>query len=790
MRTLDYNLPAEQGGGKLVNFQYSRSLNELIGSWSAEVAGGSFTAGETFSVPCMRNGVIASVYKDPDGMIHLNGKDAGVRLMRTTPPVSTLTDGGAGAVIQALAGYCGIGCSVGSGLSGFNARSAATGTTCAEAILELAMLSGYVAYISNAGDLVLRSPASLPPNFSVVLDDSGSELDLDGYATHVAVVLTRRKQTIKEENHGSPPPKYKGRTPSGNITNKTHGGTFNYTDAGGQAVSGTFSVTTLEPLGIVKESIRSITRNGVTVKTTEMHTYDIKSKTVWRGDQEFRLFAWCETGYATTQETSGSYPSTTIGGGTIDFSEKTTETMTREFSIFDAQWVPADWKGALGMVDKERSVRATTRTGGQPPDAGMPDYAPPFDAMITREFKRTDFGLGLVCSETEIRNEARQIGTISAVKKNGQLLQYPNNTFMAIQSHSSPFWVSVEIYRTYYEKFRKDGSCEVSTRSEWSDDGARWMLANGLLKTGDERFDKYQEDYAKFTQDTSGMEVSLEGGGISSSLWQFLELPGRVKVAGNAQGGEDGFGLDPSGWYMNGGYVPSRFCPHYDRASRSCGIFGIAAVGDFPGEQCPYAGRGWASCVRARAALEQARSEQDRPLLEPPVVGIASIGNRHVGYQREIYADEIMSDDQAQSIATAAAQNILQVKGTKGLRKTVTIPYDGEIVPDGCVVSVAHDWGNMRTTVSYRVSGSIPDFLIPASVAGVASGISDRDAGRRTRPMSGTVTVVHDDGTVFVNVSGVTYPCSTKLINVGPGDAVLVSFTSGNAVRGHIVERM
>ena len=90
MRTLDYDLPAEQGGGKLVNFQYSRSLNELIGSWSAEVASGNFTAGDTFSVPCMKNGLIANVYKDPDGMIHLSGKDAGVRLMRTTPAVSTL----------------------------------------------------------------------------------------------------------------------------------------------------------------------------------------------------------------------------------------------------------------------------------------------------------------------------------------------------------------------------------------------------------------------------------------------------------------------------------------------------------------------------------------------------------------------------------------------------------------------------------------------------------------------------------------------------------------------------
>ena len=142
-------------------------------------------------------------------------------------------------------------------------------------------------------------------------------------------------------------------------------------------ITGDYSVTVLEPLGVVKDSTRTITRNGVTVKTTEAHSYDIKTKTVWRGDQEFRLFAWCETGYVTTQETSGSYPSTTLGGGIANFSEKTTERMTREFSVFDAQWVPADWKGALGMVDKERSVRSTTRTGGEPSGAGMPDYAPP-----------------------------------------------------------------------------------------------------------------------------------------------------------------------------------------------------------------------------------------------------------------------------------------------------------------------------------------------------------------------------------------------------------------------------
>lgn len=789
MRTLDYTLPASQGGGKLVNFRYSRSLSELIGSWSAEVAGGSFTAGDAFSVPCMRNGIVASVYKDPDGMIHLTGKDAGVRLMRTTPPVSTLAEGGAGAVIQDLAAYCGIGCSVGSGLSGFNARSVVTGTTCAEAILELAMLSGCVAYISNAGGLVVSSPASGAPNFPIVLDDSGSELDLDGYATRVSVILTRRKRTIAEENQGSTTTYYKGKTPSGDTKSKTQNGTFNYTDAGGQNVHGSYSVTTLEPLGVLSRSERTITRNGVTVKTTENHVYDVKSKTVWRGDQEFRLFAYCEKGYQLTQETTGSYPSTAMGGGSANFSEKTVETMSRTFSIFDAQWVPEDWKGALGMVEKEQSQRVTTRTGGLAPEPGMPPYAPPFDVIMTREFKRTDFGHGLICSETETRNEARQVGTISSISKNDELVRY-NSTHLAIPSHSTPQWVGVETYRTYYDKFRSDGTCEASIKTEWCDDGARWMLANGLLKMGDEKMDRYQEDYAKFTQATQGMEISLNGGGISSSLWQFLELPGRVKVTKSAQGGENDFALDPFGWYWNGGYVPSRFCPHYDRSSRSCGVFGISAVGNFEGEKCPYSGRGWSSCVRAKAALEQARSEKDRPLLESPVVGLASIGSDHVGYQREIYVDEILTDGQARSIANAAAQNILRVKGTKGLRRTVTIPYNEGVVPNGSIVSVSHDWGSMQTTVGYRVSGSIPNFLIPASVAGVASGISDRDAGRRTKPMSGTVVVVEGDGTVLVNVGESVVPCSTKLINIGEGDAVLVSFTSGNAIRGQIVERM
>ena len=130
------------------------------------------------------------------------------------------------------------------------------------------------------------------------------------------------------------------------------------------------------------------------------------------------------------------------------------------------------------------------------------------------------------------------------------------------------------------------------------------------------------------------------------------------------------------------------------------------------------------------------------------------------------------------------------MKGTKGIRKTVTIPYNPSYVPNGLVVSVEHDWANLQTTVSYLTSSTIPDFMVPASVAGIASFISDRDAGRRTRPMSGTVTQITDDGVVVVQIGGMTYNCDTKLVNLGEGDAVLVSFTSGNTLRGQVIERM
>ena len=65
MKTLDFNLSSNLNGGKITGFNYSRSLNELIGTWSAEVAEGTFKAGNSITFSgVMTNGIISNAYKE------------------------------------------------------------------------------------------------------------------------------------------------------------------------------------------------------------------------------------------------------------------------------------------------------------------------------------------------------------------------------------------------------------------------------------------------------------------------------------------------------------------------------------------------------------------------------------------------------------------------------------------------------------------------------------------------------------------------------------------------------
>ncbi len=62
MKLIDYNLNQPKNGGKITAFNYSRKLNELAGSWSAQVAGGIFNAGDTISFSnVMTDGIISKL---------------------------------------------------------------------------------------------------------------------------------------------------------------------------------------------------------------------------------------------------------------------------------------------------------------------------------------------------------------------------------------------------------------------------------------------------------------------------------------------------------------------------------------------------------------------------------------------------------------------------------------------------------------------------------------------------------------------------------------------------------
>ena len=783
MKTIDFSLDSSKNGGNVTALSYSHGLSELAGSWSASVAGGNFTAGNSISFAgVLKNGIITRAYKDAAGLWHIEGKDAGIRLMKSTPDIENMPTGSAKNVIQFLANHCGVTLSMNDdglngGLLDFNVRSLVSGATCAEAILELAMFSGLIAFIDDSGRLVVRKPATLSPKFNNVIDDSGSDIDLDGYATHVLVTLNRRNwpDSVSEEQHDSGQVHYSGETPSTRPAEETQRGTFS---------NGSYSVTMLQPFDVIKRVETSITDNGVTIKTVEDHDYDYKSKVIWRENQEYVLFAFIERGYTLTRTATGSY------AGGISFSEVTTETLSRSLSAIDAVvGIPEDWEGQIDLVSSETVTRSTVRQGGNTPDENMPAYSPPFDSRITRTYERQRGGKGMLCNELEESYEARQVGSIAPLKVNGQAVPHFLGGNLAIQTHSSPQWVLVKKHRSYYEQYDNEGACILSTRSEYSDDGAEWLTAHALSDSGDEKLDAYQKAYASFSQSSHGLEVSI-GTSVLSSAWHFLELQGRVKSSLSQQDIDQALG-NISDWYSNGAYIYTRVCPHYNSEAKSCNVFMFE---DSSKTGCSrYRGTlHWRTCPRALKALERARS-QDAPQVDVPVIGTASAeAGTAAGYRRDIYVDETLKTDKvdkAPEIANTIARNILAVKSIKGLRRTVTVPYDDSFQPDGIILEVSHNWENLQTSITYREDGDIPDFLISESVSSIAAFVAARDSARMSIPQYGVVEEC-SDGYATVRVGNAQIPCTTKLDSIGKDDIVLVVFPAGNRLRGQIIARL
>ncbi len=797
-----FNLKDDKNSGKITGFTYSRSLNELVGNWSAEAVGGTFKAGSSISFDnVMTDGIITRAYKDSSGLWHIEGKDAGIKLMKSTPDIADLPNGDAQNVISYIANYCGIPLTMtGNGLSGFNVRSVISGSTCAEAILELCMLSGYVAYINNNGVLCIVTPNSSVGSFSNIIDDSGSDIDLDGYATHVLVNLTRKKYDEKENSSGSGSSvtHWTGKTPPARPTRETITGSFD---------GGSYSYTILQPFNVIEEAETRITKDNVTVTTVENHNYEYDSKVIERGNQEYRLFWFAEESYDLRKYVEGTYPvtvaktvtTTTEGGSTTQttsyetsnetFKETTIEVFERKFGYSDATYagIPSDWEGEINMVSKETLERTTTRTGGKAVKDDMPDYAPPFDTQITRNFERGRNGRSLSCNELEINYEARQVGSISPVKVNNQLVpHFLMNSKLVIETHGTPKWVPIKTYRAYVDNYDENGDCSVSTKSEYCDDGSEWLCENSIIDTGDDELNDYEKSYAKFSQLASGLEINI-GQSSLASPYTFIEVQGRMK---SEETDTEGVALgNISEWYDNGEFSVDT-CPFYNTTTKQCNVYEFAYSSKTGCDYRKGTHPGWKSyCPRVQAALQKAL-EQDASQIDAPIIGTASkSASAKVGYQRDIYIDENINDSTAQSIANTIASNILSVKSTKGIKKTVVIPYDSTYIPNGAIVSVSHDWANMQTSVSYLDDGDIPEFLISESVAGIASFVSARENARQSNPKYGTV-ISCSSGQAVVKVGNSNIQCTTKLKNLHNTDIVLVSFPAGNKLKGQVIARL
>ena len=183
--------------------------------------------------------------------------------------------------------------------------------------------------------------------------------------------------------------------------------------------------------------------------------------------------------------------------------------------------------------------------------------------------------------------------------------------------------------------------------------------------------------------------------------------------------------------------------------------------------------------------------QNDSALINSVIFGSASSkAKKFVGYQRDVYIDEIISDNDAQSIADIIAQNILAIKGKKGIRNTVTVPYNPSYLPDGYIIEVAHDWQNLTTSVTYLSdTDDLPDFFISQSVASIAAFVAKRENSRHNSSMYGKVTAV-SDSYYSVNVAGNICKCSSKLKNISLDDVVLVEFPAGYKFSGVIIARL
>jgi hypothetical protein len=710
----------------LLELSYSAEKWALIGSWSAKIGPGTgggydmsqFGLGTLLDFEYLKKAVIMTRRPGRNKEWYLTGYDVGRLLDRTIPDPSLLPAGDVNTLVAVLCQKCEVPCSVTGGLASVaDARAFVTATKVSDAIVELAQISGQLAYIDvSTGTLKFTSATNEAISFTddQILEDGGVELDLDNYAKGVCVSLYRKKHEdeIEDEDPDDPPGHYFYGVNPPNLSVE------NFTGVG---VSGTrlmplnlpltSTMTTTETANISdtykdpssNDPVQSFGQIVITAVTTESFTYDRghrtnegvapnsdaphnttygpsyrdywdiprsqEGKPYYNDNTQHREYKWVEESH-----TKESVITKAMTGPVLDITVR--ETVIEETRrTFDSNC----------LMTKETYSKRTTRElisssyGNTLPDASLyADFAPKFDEVKETVYDR--FGDRLTITETVTTNELQEVGGWAAIYKwnsttgawerqeldpggSGQQ-QRP----LTVKGVAFPAWVQHVTVSVDKEFIDSQGNVALRTHSVIKDGGSTYVIAKGWTQTvdadpsmipGTELTPAQKNEalahaaYAAFSSQTAEASVDMGGGAPSDNIIQSQEYEGVTWYWKNVPGGDSWYDSATGGYAQSGGV-----CPHY--SDGNCNIADIDVIWSYTDRKCPNReGRGWSGCPRALAALENAKADGKDVQFAPPIVchsdTYPASGSYEPVYFRNVYIrDDIPGDTKEERDAAAA----------------------------------------------------------------------------------------------------------------------------------------
>ncbi|MDR1205055.1 MAG: hypothetical protein LBL26_06195 [Peptococcaceae bacterium] len=857
-----YSLDGAINGHALLSLSYSAKKWSLIGSWNATVGPmeggaydlGQFPLGGRIDFEALKKAVILSRKPNKNKSWNLSGSDIARLLDRTAPDPSRLPAGGVNTLVAALCEKCGVPCSVTQGLPSSvvaDARALVSATKAADIIVELAQLSGCLAYIDISTGTLKFSGAGGDddtPSYTdgEILENGGDELDLDNYAKGVCVILHRKKNDDEDEGDPEDPPGhyFYGLAPPGLSTESFSGEGISGSKIMPLNLPVSLTSTTNETV-YLSDSFQdpknpgSAVRFGsveITVETAESFEYGRGHRTnegtgpaggapnptsygpsyrdYWdiprgqegpphyNGNTQHREYKWVEKSHrkttVVTKEMTGPVINITVRETTTEETERTFDSgclLTKETysSRTTREFVSSSWGNSIPDNIKDLF-------GGTAPD---------FNEETSKEFQRA--GNVLMARTTRKVNEQQEVGKWSPVlvwnQKPGEPGEWEPKTMspgdspddirpLAVKAVTFPAPVQHVKVETDKEFFGDNGEVAIKTHGVVSDGGGSYVLAKGWIPLTDKQGTGLA--YAvctAFSSQSAEASVSMEGGSPSDDIIQSETYEGVTWYWDNVPGGDSWYDPATGGYAQRGGA-----CPHY--SGGNCNIAGIDVIWDYTERKCPNRnGENWSGCPRALAALENQKAGDKDAQFAPPIVCHSDTypapGTYEPVHFRNVYIrDDIPGgtreerDEAAAAIGVTLANNLLRVYSRRGWVRTVTVPLDTSVHISGTVMSVSHDFKAKKTTLTYRVGGEVPDFLNSNSPQSMSFYIWERENNRNTRSVIGKVLAIESKSRVRVQVGDGEIMCSSNIISLKAGDSVLISLPAGNRMDGTIEERV